>query len=69
MRRGKPFDLSMEEFEKFCNDSSYLEKRGREAEALSVDRVDNARGYEQANIRALTVSENARKNDTDYCPF
>lgn len=68
-RRGKVFTLTMEEFEKFCNDSEYLDKRGREAQDLSVDRIVNDHGYEKANIQVLTMSENARKNDTNYMPF
>lgn len=66
-RRGKNFTLSLREFEKFCDDSSYLEKRGREAEALTVDRIINKNGYEKENIQAMTNSDNARKNN--QCPF
>lgn len=60
-RRGIPFDLNLEEWVMFCDLTGYVDAHGRGAEDLSVDRIDNSKGYTLDNIRALTVSVNARK--------
>lgn len=59
-RRGKEFNLTLEEFTKFCIDTGYDEKRGRFADCLSIDRKRPEEGYSLDNIRAITVSENVK---------
>lgn len=68
-RRGKGFDLSLEEFEKFCADSGYLEDTGKTKSSASIDRIDPSRGYSIDNIQVITLSENTRKMHADNCPF
>ncbi|EIQ01120.1 hypothetical protein OpiT1DRAFT_05688 [Opitutaceae bacterium TAV1] len=59
-RRGIPFDLTLEEWIMFCDLTGYMTVSGRFADNLSVDRIDPKRGYTLDNIRAVTVSMNAR---------
>jgi hypothetical protein len=73
-RRRKDFTLTINQFETFCKQTGYDEHKGKTANSLSIDRVNNDRGYHFDNIRAITLSENSIKNDSsliidDYCPF
>lgn len=68
-RRRKPFTLTMEEFKEFCEETNYLVLSGRSKNGLSIDRIDNTRGYEKGNIRAITLSENAQKGASVDYPF
>ena len=65
-RRGKPFELTLKQFEKFCNDTGYIETKGRFKNASSIDRIDPTKGYSVDNIRILSFSENSARKD---CPF
>lgn len=60
-RRGKDFQLTLEEFKKFCVETNYLVGKGRSKTSLSIDRVENSIGYVLSNLKILTVSDNARK--------
>lgn len=64
-RRGKAFTISTEYFKNFCEGTNYLELKGRGAASLSIDREDNWKGYEEGNIRAITVHDNSVKRWTD----
>ena len=73
-RRRKDFTLTINQFETFCKQTGYDERKGKTANSLSIDRVNNDRGYHFDNIRAITLSENSIKKDSsliidDYCPF
>ena len=69
-RRGKDFTLTFDEFRGFCNDTGYMEGKGKNADSLSIDRSKNHIGYTKENIRILTLSQNSSKrNNEDYCPF
>lgn len=71
-RRGKAFDLTLEEFKKFCDETDYLELKGKLGKSASIDRIDNTKGYSYDNIRVLSLSDNTKKrNEEDYadCPF
>jgi hypothetical protein len=46
--------------------SDYMEKKGRGADNLSLDRVNNDLGYVPGNVKVVTVSNNSRKRHTDY---
>jgi hypothetical protein len=60
-RRGIAFDLTLEEFTMFCDLTGYMAAHGRFADDLSIDRIRDSEGYVLDNIRAITVSENRRK--------
>lgn len=71
-RRGKQFDLTLEDFKAFCISSGYMEGKGRTAQDLSIDRIRPWEGYNINNIQVLTLSENSKKKFTDLeedCPF
>jgi len=68
-RRGKEFLLTIQEFRKFCADTGYLDKKGKNGSSLSIDRINVNKPYSLENIQALTLSENSSKrNHVDY-PF
>ena len=58
--RGHEFKLTFEQYKQFALETGYLEKKGKTADSLSIDRIDPSRGYEVGNIRAVTLRENAR---------
>lgn len=60
-RRGKQFDLTIEEFRCFCEKTKYLERKGKSGKSASIDRVDPAKGYSIDNIQVLSLAENSRK--------
>ena len=66
-RRGKEFNLTLEEFTKFAIETEYINKRGKTAKSYSIDRMDNSKGYSIDNIMVLTLSENSiKQNKIDY---
>lgn len=60
-RRGKEFNLTLEQFEAFAVKTKLLYKRGRSKDSHTVERIDPTRGYVIDNIAMLTLSENSRK--------
>lgn len=56
-----PFSLSFPQFARFARKSDYLNRKGNEAKCLTVDRIDNLKGYTQRNIQVLTRAENSMK--------
>lgn len=60
-RRRIGFNLTVEELAEFLAGTDYIERRGRGAECLSIDRINVHRGYEPGNLQVLTVSENSFK--------
>ena len=62
-RRGKEFTISLEYFRGFSDATKYLEYKGRNGFNLSIDRIDNSKGYVRGNIQVMTVSENSVKSD------
>lgn len=68
--RGKVFTLTYEEFEKIARESGWSEGRGKEADSLSLDRIDDSKGYEVGNLRAITLSANtAKENRRRFAPL
>jgi hypothetical protein len=65
-RRGKYFNLTLDQFKEFCKNTSYMENKGRNGNSMSIDRVDPAKGYTIDNIRVISVSENTKRAN---CPF
>lgn len=61
IRRGKEFLISLDEFSLFCRETQYHALKGQNANAYSIDRVNNDVGYTADNIKMITVSENSAK--------
>lgn len=59
--RGIPFTLSLRVFRKFALQTDYLNRTGPNGHCLTVDRIDNLKGYNSRNIQPLTRIENAIK--------
>lgn len=59
--RGIPFTITRVQFECFAKLSGYVEKKGNGAHCLTVDRIDNLKGYVPGNIQPMTRSENSVK--------
>ena len=59
-QRGHVFSLTREEFTKLVTESGWIEKRGKTAKSLSIDRIDSRLGYQTGNVRVLTLSQNSR---------
>lgn len=59
-------DLSYEDFEKFCLKTKYHELKGLYPNSLTVDRIDETKGYSKGNIRVLEHECNVRRN---YVPY
>lgn len=59
--RGIPFRLSLAVFVKFALQSDYLNRTGPTGTCLTVDRIENLKGYTPKNIQPLTRSANAMK--------
>lgn len=60
-RRGKFFDLTVEEFESFAVESKYIIGKGRTATSLHMDRIEEEKGYTRDNIQALQNKDNVVK--------
>lgn len=60
-RRGKPFDLTLEQFTEFAQRTEYLTRRGRTASSYHIDRINPEKGYTADNIQVLTNRENVLK--------
>ena len=71
-RRGKPFDLTLDEFREFATATDYINKKGKTAQSYSIDRIKAHLGYIPGNIQVLTISENGIKGNKekyDDLPF
>lgn len=68
-RRGKSFKISLDYFRGFCDGSGYLNGNGKAANSLSIDRIQQHRGYEPGNIRILTLSQNSARGANEDVPF
>lgn len=64
--RGHAFTVSYEYWEKFCIRTDYHNLKGREPNALTVDRIDETKGYHEGNIRVLRHECNFRRNFVPY---
>lgn len=56
-----PFRLPFVIFKRFALETDYLNRKGNGAHCLTVDRINNLRGYTPRNIQPLTRAENAMK--------
>ena len=60
-RRNIEFNLSLAEFEKFCEETKYHLLSGKTKGKLSVDRIRRSEGYCYSNLQVLTNEENIFK--------
>ena len=60
-KRGLEFSIELKWFKDWVLKSDYMERRGRSAESLGIDRIKNELGYTMTNIQILTKSENSAK--------
>lgn len=56
-QRGHEFSLTIGDYERFWISTGYHEKHGKTKESLSIERIDNSRGYTPDNITSITLSE------------
>jgi hypothetical protein len=61
IRRGKDFELTLEEYEVFVVQTDYIKGKGKKAANLHIDRKDEEKGYSIDNIQILTNSANVKK--------
>lgn len=54
------WNLSYEEFAKFCEETGYLKNSGKTRDKLTIDRIDPTQGYHYKNIRAIPHHMNSR---------
>lgn len=60
-QRGHVFTITVQDLVDVVTGSEYIERHGRFAACLSIDRVQSHLGYIPGNLQILTVSENIRK--------
>jgi hypothetical protein len=68
-RRGKEFGIALDEFRAWVEQTGYMDSKGKQRWSMSIDRIDNSRGYFIDNIRILSLGLNASKGAQDDCPF
>jgi len=66
-RRKIPFELTFAEFKNFAQHTNYLMGKGRSKDSLTIDRIDQQKGYTKDNIQVLSNSENVKKYLEYYC--
>jgi hypothetical protein len=59
--RGIYFKLPFAYFRRYALRSNYLNRKGNGAQCLTVDRINNLRGYIVGNITFLTRQQNSIK--------
>lgn len=65
-RRHKLFTITIEDFKEFCDETKYLELKGRNVGNMSIDRKIDELGYIPGNIQIMEHGANVRKKYTDY---
>lgn len=72
-RRGKEFTITFDYFERLAIESGYDKLSGRKSESLTLDRIDESKGYVPGNVQVITNRANIRKRygyqpETAYQP-
>ena len=62
-RRGVYFGLTVDQFKQFCDETGYLKYKGIFSWSMSIDRIDNGKGYIAGNIQMITLAENTKKRN------
>lgn len=65
-QRRIEFNLTYEQYERFCLETGYDKKKGRRAGSLTIDRIDVTKGYAPGNLQVLTKSDNSAKMHEEY---
>jgi hypothetical protein len=60
IKRKKEFNITLEEFRKWCDDEGYL-KNGKRGKNATIDRDKNWLGYSIDNIKLITNRANIKK--------
>jgi len=60
-KRSVSFNVSLEEFRGFCNDTGYIVKKGYRGKNCTIDRIRNWEGYYIGNMQLLKNMANIRK--------
>lgn len=60
-KRGISFEITFQQFQKFNDETGYVEKMGRGPDNLTVDRIDSSEPYTIDNIRALSYEDNVSR--------
>lgn len=71
-RRNIEFTLTLEYLRQFCKDHGYIENKGRLRDQMTIDRIDNNKGYTNENIQVLQKGMNSSKYhnfDKEQMPF
>lgn len=63
--RGISWDLTLEEFIEFCEETNYMELKGKTGESASIDRKDPKIGYTRENVQILSLANNSKKMHED----
>jgi hypothetical protein len=61
--RDIPFKLTFDEFLEFDAVTDYVARRTLAGEDITIDRVNEEKGYEKENLQVLTRGENAAKSN------
>jgi len=64
-RRNVKFELTVDEFRKFCEKTNYIALKGKGAGKMTIDRRDPREGYNYKNLRILEHGQNSRKRWID----
>lgn len=64
-RKKIPFRLTFAEYLTLIEGTRYTDQRGRERHCYHIDRIDAVKGYELANLRVITATENCTKGATE----
>ena len=67
-QRGKRFELTLEQWRKFCLETSYHMLKGQEPHSATVDRRDSAGPYSIDNIFVNTHQANSHRQDRPWEP-
>lgn len=60
-RRGIPFEITYDYFRQFAFKTKLITSKGREADSMSVDRINNDVGYVEGNLQVMSLSDNGYK--------
>ena len=63
--RGKVFAITFDQFKTVVGMQDYIDGSGKQRYMLTLDRIENHRGYEPDNIQVLTNGENVAKGNAE----
>jgi len=63
-QRKVPFTITLVQFRAWCEKTGYLERRGREPECATIDRINHDEGYHIWNIEVRSHAENSTNGHT-----